>query len=163
MPFIDDEDDDSNQGIGGLPRELVATAGIRRLFQETFCVGREHPHRRPAMGFWAMELAKAFDHSFDCAQCKMSYFADDNKQCPYCGLPRPAFIRVRTPNWEILIPGCSEEFKLPHRLGNPFSFEHNDETEYEVAPRFAAKSVFPVRGTKALPDKVIFEFVDAEK
>ena len=40
------------------------------------------------MGFWALELARAFDHSLECHKCKMSYFADDNKKCPYCAAPR---------------------------------------------------------------------------
>lgn len=161
LPFVDDEDDDSNQGIGGLPRELVATPGLRFLFQETFGVGREHPHRRPAMGFWALELAKTFDHSLKCPECKMSYFADDHKKCPYCGAPPPSFIRARTPRWEILIPGRGTEFALPHRLFHPFSFEHNDDTECEAVLDFATKTAFPVRGTKAFPENLTFDFVEA--
>lgn len=163
LPFVDDEDDDSNQGINGLPRGLVTTPGLRILFQDTFGGGRGHPHHRPAMGFWALELAKAFDHSLGCHECKMSYFADDHIKCPYCGAPRPVFICARTPRWEILIPGGATEFALPHRLFHPFSFEHNDETEYEAAPDFAAKTVFPVRGTKAFPADLKFEFVEGKK
>jgi serine/threonine protein kinase len=163
LSFVDDEDDDSNQSVGGLPRELVATPRLRLLFQETFGAGRKQPYRRPAMGFWALELARAFDLSLECRECKMSYFADDHKKCPYCGVPRPTFIRARTPRWEILIPGGATEFALPHRLFYPFSFEHNDDTEYEAVPDFAAKTAFPLRGTKAFPDNLIFEFVEAAK
>ncbi len=163
LPFVDDENDDSNQGIGGLPRELVASPGLRLLFQETFGVGRELPHRRPAMGFWGLELAKTFDHSLECPECKMSYFADDHKKCPYCGALHPAFIRARTPRWDVLIPGSSTEFVLPHRLFHPFSFEHNDDTECEAVLDFAAKTAFPVRGTKVFPEDLTFDFVEAEK
>ena len=163
LPFVDDEDDDSNQGIDGLPRELVATPRVRRLFQETFGAGREHPHRRPAMAFWALELAKAFDHSLECTECKMSYFADGNKKCPYCGSQRPAFIRVKTPRWEVLIPDGVTEFALPHRMFHPFSFEHNDDTECEVVLDFAAKTAFPVRGTKDFHENLTFDFVEAGK
>jgi serine/threonine protein kinase len=163
LPFVDDEDDDSNQGVGGLPRTLVATQGIRRLFQETFSEGKERPHRRPAMAFWALELTKAFDHLLECSECRMSYFADDHMQCPYCGTPNSPFIRAKTPRWEILIPSSATNFELPHRLFHPFSFEYNDAKEYEAVLDFAAKIAFPARGTKAFPNKLTFEFVGGEQ
>jgi len=163
LPFVDDADDDSNQGVSGLPRELVATQKLRFLFQETFGAGRTQPHRRPVMGFWALELAKAFDLSLECRKCKMSYFADDNKKCPYCAAQRPAFIRARTPRWEVLIPNDAKEYSLPHRLFHPFSFEHNDDAECEAVPDFESKALSPVRGTKPFPDNLTFEFVEAAK
>lgn len=161
LPFVDDEDDDSNESIGGLPRGLVATAGLRRLFQETFNAGRQHPHHRPAMAFWALELARAFDQSLECTACKMSYFAHQHENCPYCSAPHPAFIRARTPRWEILIPVGATEAALPHRLFHPFSLEHNDNTEYEAVLNFSTRTVAPVRGTKPFPDNLTFEFVGA--
>ncbi|PIY00886.1 MAG: serine/threonine protein kinase [Hydrogenophilales bacterium CG_4_10_14_3_um_filter_58_23] len=159
LPFVDDEEDDSNEGVDGLPRALVATPGLRRIFQETFGAGRDQQHCRPAMAFWALELAKAFDHTLECPECKMSFYADDHESCPYCGEERPAFIRVKTSRWEILIPSSTTEAALPHRLFHPFSFEHNDDTEYEAALDFTAKTAFPIRGTKAFPDKLTFGFV----
>lgn len=163
LPFLDDEDDDSNEGVGGLPRVLVATEGLRRLFQETFGAGRELPHRRPTMAFWTLELARAADQSLDCLECGMSHFADEYAQCPYCGAARPAFIRVKTPRWEILIPGGATEFRLPQRLFHPFSFEYFDNTAYEAMLNFAAKTAVPVRGTLPFPDNLTFEFVEGCK
>ncbi|MFG8914330.1 serine/threonine protein kinase [Pseudomonas aeruginosa] len=163
LPFVDDEDDDSNEGVGGLPRVLVATEGLRRLFQETFGAGRELPHRRPTMAFWTLELARAADQSLDCLECGMSHFADEYAQCPYCGAARPAFIRVKTPRWEILIPGGATEFRLPQRLFHPFSFEYFDNTAYEAMLNFAAKTTVPVRGTLPFPDNLTFEFVEGCK
>lgn len=163
FPFVDDEDDKSNQSVGGLPRELVATPKIRFLFQETFGMGRIQPHRRPGMGFWAMELARAFDHSLLCPACKMSYFNDNNNECPYCSMPCPAYFRAKTPRWEVLISQESTGFKLPNRLFHPFSFEHNDETECEAVPDFETKNVFPARGTKPFPDNLTFEYVEAKQ
>lgn len=163
LPFVDDEDDDSNQGVHGLPRQLVATPQLRLLFQETFGAGRKQPHRRPAMVFWALELAKATDLSLECRNCKMSYFAEGHKKCPYCAAPRAAFIRAKTQRWVILIPDDITAFALPHRLFYPFSFERNDDAECEAVPDFEAKAVLPVRGTKAFPDNLTFEFVEAEK
>ena len=163
LPFVDDEDDDSNEGVGGLPRVLVATEGLRRLFQETFGAGRELPHRRPTMAFWTLELARAADQSLDCLECGMSHFADEYAQCPYCGAARPAFIRVKTPRWEILIPGGATEFRLPQRLFHPFSFEYFDNTAYEAMLNCAAKTAVPVRGTLPFPDNLTFEFVEGCK
>jgi serine/threonine protein kinase len=159
--FIDDNEDASNRGVGGLPRSLVTTPAIRALFQETFGAGREKPHRRPAMAFWALEFARAFDLSVDCPECRMSFFADDHSQCPYCSAPRRAFIRATTPRWTIVIPSDAEHFGLPNRLFHPFSFERNDDTEYEAHFKEVEKVPRPVRGTKPFPDNLVFKFVEA--
>ncbi len=163
LPFIDDEDDDSNVAVTcpPLPRDLVATPQLRRLFQETFGVGRTQPHRRPAMFFWAIELARAFDQSIVCPECRMSYFADKHEKCPYCGAQRPAFACAKTSRWELLIPDNVPEFLLPHRLFHRFSAAHHDDTEYEAVLDFEKKTAHPVRGTKPFPTDLAIEFVDA--
>ena len=163
LPFIDDEDDDTNAAVSGLSRELVSTPGLRRLFQETFGTGRTQPHCRPAMAFWALGLAKAFDQSLTCPNCVMSYFSDNHEKCPYCDAPRPAFARAKTPRWEVLIPVDNPEFALTHRLFNPFSVEHNDDTEYEATLDFGKKTAQPVRGTNPFPVDLSFQFVEAAK
>jgi len=163
LPFVDDENDDSNKGTGGLPRVLVTTPNLRRLFQATFCAGREHPPSRPTMSFWGLELARAADQSLDCPKCGMSYFAGDHKICPYCGGERPAFIRLQTPRWEIIIPAKTTELALPHRLFYPFSFERHDVMEYESVLNFAAKTAVPARGAKAFPESLTFKFVEGGK
>jgi len=163
FPFIDDDDDDTNAAVSGLPRELVSTPGLRRLFQETFGAGRTQPHRRPAMAFWALELAKAFDQSLPCPNCMMSYFADNYEKCPYCHTSRPAFASAKTNRWKVLIPADVKAFALPHRIFNSFSFEHNDDTEFEAVLDFARKTAMPVRGTRPFPDGLTFDFIEAAK
>jgi serine/threonine protein kinase len=163
LPFIDDQSDDSNPGVGGLPRELLLTPKLGLLFQETFGSGRLTPHRRPAAGFWAIEMIRAYDLSLDCQECKMSYFADDHEKCPYCGATRPPFLRARTPRWETLIPRDAAEFSLPHRLFHAFSFELHDEIEHEGLLDFSEKTATPVRGTKPFPENLTFEFVEEAK
>jgi hypothetical protein len=161
FPFVDDEDDDSNASVHGLPRVLVTTPRLRLLFQETFGAGRLEPHRRPAMLFWAMELSKASDRSLVCRECNMSHFVDDHAQCPYCGSARRAFARVSTPRWDIVIADDVTECALPHRLFHPFSHEHNGDTEYEAVLDFASSTAEPVRGTRTFPADLTFEFVGA--
>jgi len=164
LPFVDDKDDDSNAPVCGLPRELTATPELNFLFQETFGAGRTKPHRRPSMAFWALELTRASDKSLVCPDCKMSYFADSHKKCPYCASLRPAFVRVKTQRWEIIVSAAIKEFILPHRLFNPFSFEYNDnDTEYEALFDFSKKSAQPVRGGKSFPENIVFVFEEAVK
>ena len=163
FPFIDDENDSTNSVRTWPPRELVMTLGLRRLFQETFGAGREHPHSRPVMAFWALELIKAADQALDCPACGMSYFADDHESCPYCGGERPAFIRLQTPRWEIVIPASTTELALPHRLFYPFSFESHEVMEYESVLNFASKTAVPARGAKAFPESLTFKFVEGSK
>ena len=163
LTFVDDADDDSNKGTCGLPRLLVTTPELRRLFQATFGSGRKHPPSRPTMTFWALELTKAADHALDCPKCAMSYFPDDHGSCPYCGTERPPFVRFQTPRWEIVIPASTTEFTLPHRLFYPFSFEKHDDMEYESVLNFAAKSVVPNRGEKAFPESLNIKFVEGGK
>lgn len=165
LPFIDDKDDDTNAAVPGLslPRELVATPRLIRLFQETFGFGRTQPHRRPAMMFWALELARAFDQLVTCPNCEMSYFADKHRECPYCNAQRPAFARAKTPRWETLITSDAKEFAFLHRLFHPFSVEYNDNVEYEASLDWAERTFQPVRGTKPFPPDLSIEFVEAVK
>jgi serine/threonine protein kinase len=165
LPFIDDENDDSNAAASGsgLPRELVTTPGIRRLFQETFGVGRKEPHRRPTMAYWALELTRAFDRSLTCPGCTMSYFVDTHTRCPYCTAARPVFARIRTPRWDLCVRHHTTEIALPRRLFYPFSLEHDDGAEYEANLDWAKRTVRPVRGTKPFPPDLSIEFLEAVK
>ena len=79
--------------------------------------------------------------------------------CPYCGDSRPGHVVARTGHWELVLQEGPAELKLPHRLFNPFSFEHNGRTEYEAVIDPASRRVSPVRGTSALPQDLTFEFV----
>lgn len=164
LPFIDDDDDDSNAlPNDGLPRQLVFTPQLNRLFQETFGIGRTQPHRRPAMAFWALELARAFDNSLVCPSCKMSYFNMAGfKKCPYCQMHCPAFVIAKTPRWQMILLENGEQ-PLPHRMFHSFSFEHGDDTAFEAVMDLKTKAVKPVRGTQPFPPELSFEFVETRK
>ncbi len=158
LPFIDDEDDDSNEyPFGGLHRQLVLTPQLRRLFQETFGSGRLHPHRRPSMAIWALELARAFDLSVVCPACGMSQFAGpETAMCPYCQAPLPPFAMARTGRWrKVLQDGGGESIPLPHRMFHPFSLTLGDSTEYEAD--FNNGRPVPVRGTNPFPPELSFD------
>lgn len=184
FPYIDDEEDDSNEFQGGLPRQLVLTQPLCRLFQETFGAGRLQPHRRPSMTFWAVELAKAFDNSVLCPNCRMSYyFMADTAMCPYCQTLRPGLVIAKTPHWSKILTaqvamltgnnqngatmGDTDEMTsfvidLPHRLFNAFSLTSADLTAYSALIDLKNKTVTPPRGAKPLPSDLAFEFVIPE-
>jgi serine/threonine protein kinase len=159
LPFVDDEDDDSNEAMSGLPRQLVATPRINQLLQETFGAGRTQPWRRPSLAIWAFALAEAFDQSLVCPNCSMSYYHAQDA-CPYCGTAQPQHILAKTDGWALAIPDKTTVFCLPHRMFHPFSLRYGDDTEHEVAIDWSTKTVAAVRGTDRLPDDSIsFEFV----
>ena len=161
FPFIDDEDDDSNAFSGGLPRTLVLTDGLRRLFQETFGAGRLSPWRRPPMLLWARELAWAFDHAVDCPGCGMGYYAEESRNCPYCELPRPYMVKIQTSHWSILEKsGDDREFALPHRLFHAFSPHHASEIVSTAVPSPDGATLDPALGERSFPEPV--EFVSLE-
>ena len=166
LPFIDDEYDTSNAScsLPPLPRELIATQRLRQLFQETFSPGRTEPHRRSSMAFWAIELARASDQSIRCLNCAMTYFVNNHSECPYCKTERSSFIRAKTPRWELIFsPNASDIILLPHRLFYSFSLQKNNDIECEGIVDLKNKSVKPVRGTKAFPLELSFEFVEENK
>jgi len=163
LPFIDDENDDSNRALSGLPRGLVLTDQLAKLFQETFGAGRTKPWRRPALAYWALELTRAHDQSISCPVCSMSYLAESHEACPYCGSPRPAFAIAKTGRWQTVVQPKVDEVKLPHRLFHPFSLELNGKTEYEALLDFGRRTATHVRGTEQLPADLAFEFTEGGK
>ncbi len=150
LPWIDDENDRSNATKNGLPRSLVLTGDLRRLFQETFGVGRTQPWRRPAMFHWPFFLARALDLTISCPDCRMGYFSDGDEpheNCPFCGSRRPEILRAtafgaadtaQNPLWTFsreIGQSESEVFSLPHRLFFPFSITDGDRDVLEISFR----------------------------
>lgn len=163
FPFVDDREDDANRSPAGLPRALVLSSGLRKLFDATFSAGRTQPHRRPAMAFWTLELMRAFDRSLACPGCGMSYLADEQAACPYCTVPRPPFIRMRSARWTMVVAAGASVLALPHRLFHPFSLEHFDATAYEAVADFADRRITPARGARVFPAGLAFEFVEGQQ
>lgn len=158
LPFVDDENDDTNRAVSGLGRDLVLTPALAKLFQETFGAGRTKPWRRPAMAFWALELTRAHDQHVGCPGCTMSY-AMEHASCPYCGRRRPAMAVAFTDRWQVVLQPGDKAVRLPHRLFHPFSLELNESTEYEAVLDFQREVATHARGTDRLPAGLAFEFL----
>lgn len=164
LPFIDDELDDSNEGMTGLPRELMMTPFLRKLFQETLGIGREKYWRRSSMILWARGFAQAHDSMLVCPDCGMSYFASLN-ECPFCGCRHPAFARLKTADWSLVVQMKDETYEtaLPHRLFNAFSLKHGDDDEYFAFVDPCERTVKPVRGTQRFPETLSIEYHEEGK
>lgn len=80
--FVDDPDDDSNRRAG-VQSEVFVNAPLRRLFEKTFCEGKNEPKKRVPMIVWARVLHEAAESTVECPECGQSYY-NSNKQCPYC-------------------------------------------------------------------------------
>jgi len=162
FPYIDDEDDDTNEAPDlGLPRMLVLSAGLKILFQETFGTGRIMPFRRPAMSFWALEFAKAFDESMSCPVCGMSYFPEEYETCPFCDTPRPAYLTASSTRWKKVYQENSS-LMIPQRMIQPFSLKTGNESISEITIDFMKKNVLPERGF-SIPTEITFSFSEAAK
>ena len=158
LPWILDEDDDSNAATTGLPAALVTTPRLLALFQETLGPGRTSPHRRPATALWAWELARAFDASLTCANCGMSFVAGQHDACPYCETCAPRYAVAQGPFGEKVYQGDGGPRAVPARLLEPFSPDSGDDVRYQIEIDFEAGTVRPLRGTTNLPPELGFEF-----
>ena len=156
LPWIYDEDDDSNAAVAGIPPQLVLTPELMALFQETFGPGRLEPHRRPTMPLWARALARAFDLSLVCKKCFRSYFTPNFTECPYCGEPAHLHAVATGPHGSKVL-----EFSpmgIPARVLEPFSQRTGDDVRFSAEIDFDERSALPVRGTSAFPESLSFEF-----
>lgn len=130
-PFIDDPSDRSNAFEGPIPRALLLTPGLVKLFEETFCSGRTSPWLRPPMRLWAFELAKAHDATLACPVCGMSYYSMSGRvaTCPYCDSAHPRFARVKTDRWmKLFMVREKDRVLFPQRMFSPFSVSSGDAT-----------------------------------
>ena len=85
LPWIEDEDDNSNRSDKGIPRERILTPRLRRLFQQTFGPGRWDVASRPSMLEWAETLHQCADMTITCGGegCGSTFYAP-LKKCPWC-------------------------------------------------------------------------------
>lgn len=84
LPWIMDEDDNSNYVDAQVQQQLVVSDRLMRYFNRTFSeLGRKKRQTRPTMFEWSYILAKELDQSVRCKYCEMDYDASHNK-CPWC-------------------------------------------------------------------------------
>jgi len=94
FPWIEHSQDDSNRSSLGIPRELVLSKQVKKLFTQTFEAGLNTPTKRPGMAAWAETLHHAADATLRCLECGYSYYYTE-PECPLCECKRPPFVLAR--------------------------------------------------------------------
>jgi serine/threonine protein kinase len=148
LPWVDDDNDDSNGSNAGLPRSLLLTSKLSKLFARTFGPGRSKPWLRPSIYYWPEALAQAADLMITCPVCKMSYYFDhknseaEENSCPYCESPRPQLLLLKSFCWRapqaslkqvswqyVLEITENEKILIPRRVLTDFSMISSDNSE----------------------------------
>lgn len=97
LPWIEDSNDDSNKSKkSGLRGSLTLTKEIDSLFHTLFEKGKENKFQRPTLPLWIESLEKAASKTLLCPSCKMSYYDDIFKECPYCKTAKPRRLIVES-------------------------------------------------------------------
>lgn len=151
LPWVDDQNDDTNSSEDGLPRSLILTDKLRTLFESTFEQGRKDPSARPPSHYWPEAFAQAADETVVCCECNMSFYHDfihpetEMHSCPYCKSPRPKIIVFKSYRWsesnELLEPSCwqyirevnnDSKITIPRRVFGDFMMTTSDERVIDV-------------------------------
>ena len=99
LPWIDDLDDDSNRATFGVPRDWVLSGRLHEAFGRAFGGGRVDPSRRPGANEWADRLFTAADATIRCPACSGTFYFT-SLECPWCSVPRPAFVTGVLKIWD---------------------------------------------------------------
>ena len=135
VPWIYDENDDSNRCWTGIGPRYVFTKNLQRLFAANFGEdGRHDPMSRPRMRDWYVVLRQAADLTVTCGYCGNTFlFQPENFQdcrCPFCKAGRegkrvPVIAAVMTDQFHVdrILRAVNEEID---------SFNHSG--GYQVEP-----------------------------
>lgn len=105
LPWIDDPDDPGNRAAPGqgLPRAVVLSPVLRRLFQQCFGPGRLAPEARPSAAEFAVAFRNAESMTLRCRRCSggapTTYYVSGTA-CPWCGQRRPPVVLARVGRWD---------------------------------------------------------------
>ncbi len=96
LPWIEDNNDDSNKSKNGLKGHLTITQDLYKLFHQLFEDGKQDKYERPTLPLWIEFLEKAASSTLICHGCGMSYYDDLFKKCPYCDKEKPKRLIVKS-------------------------------------------------------------------
>lgn len=153
FPWIDDEEDDSNSTSDGLPRVLLITPELTRLFNLIFGAGRTKPWLRPTIYHWPRAFAQAADNTIQCPSCEMTYYYDyqdaetGKYQCPYCKTSRTQHLKIDSyywvekeidfdsPCWSFIreLKNNDKPISIPRRLFSEFTMTESNNEELLIS------------------------------
>lgn len=102
LPWVDNEDDITNERTTGLPTFNVIPNRLLELFRKNFEVGLNNPIERPTMAEWFDTLNLANNELLKCGyqKCNLIYSFNNNKKCPFCGHTPKKVTRIQMRRWE---------------------------------------------------------------
>jgi serine/threonine protein kinase len=109
LPWIDDPDDDRNRSSRGLPREVVLSPGLQKMFQRSFGWGLRDPLQRPGMAAWTEVLRVAAEATLRCGECGATWYRPV-VTCLRCGKPQDAWALGL---FHLYDPGTHEMDRIP--------------------------------------------------
>ncbi|RYZ65560.1 MAG: serine/threonine protein kinase, partial [Proteobacteria bacterium] len=112
LPWIDDPTDKSNSASYGIPRSWVLSRKLIDIAGRAFGLGLRDAAKRPGVSEWAECLHGAADATLACSSCKGTYYLNE-KQCPWCDEPRPAFATAAFNLWDPSIGPGGELLQKP--------------------------------------------------
>ena len=135
VPWIYDENDDSNRCKKGLGPRYAFTKNIRNLFEANFSEkGRHNPLSRPKMRDWYVALRQAVDLTAKCKYCGSTFLMQleniKDCKCPFCKSGRE---KERT---KVIAAVITDHFNVD-RIVNSVNEEisqFNEEGGFEVEP-----------------------------
>lgn len=103
LPWVDNEDDTTNERTTGLPTFNVIPNRLLELFRKNFEVGLNNPIERPTMAEWFDTLNLANNELLKCGnqKCNLIYPFNNNKKCPFCGHTPKKVTRIQMRRWEV--------------------------------------------------------------
>lgn len=121
LPWVDNEDDTTNDRTTGLPTFNVIPNRLLELFRKNFEAGLNNPIERPSMAEWFDTLNLANNELLKCGdqKCNLIYPFNNNKKCPFCGHTPKKVTRIQMRRWEE-----TESFdKQTHEIKSSFDLE----------------------------------------
>jgi serine/threonine protein kinase len=121
LPWVDNEDETTNERTTGIPTKHVIPDFLFGLFKRNFEQGLNNPFERPSMAEWYEALIRAKNELLKCGnqKCNMIYPFNNNKKCPFCGHTPHKVTRMQMRRWEE-----TESFdKQTHEVKSSFKLE----------------------------------------
>ena len=163
LPWMHDEDDDSNYGeVGIFPRELALSPRLTDLFGRALGLGRTDPARRPSMSEWAEVLQQAADLTLACADCGSTSFVSA-RGCAWCDSVKvSSFLYIQVKRWHpeyddglspsgsavahFVLNGDGKEALIPRRLLTPTLPRNTAEDYLRLNPTRRGIRITPLAG-----------------
>lgn len=140
FPWIGDEDEDSQSGVG-LPHAWMLSNVLLKIFETAFSnEAKNNRVKRVTMPEWGYILAKELDTVVRCSNCQMDYYAHDNDKCHWCDAENK-LIRIKSgrfsagqlyDRWEFVREFGSQRIEVPLRIINGFNCNELDEWAFRI-------------------------------